>query len=100
VAGDGRHVDVAESFFFVPHVSLFLEDSQLGADGGVARVAGEIAHHFGGSRASAPEQDVHDLPLTAGENGVQGLRHARQSASGGLGQLFLDRGEQDSCNVI
>src|SRR5688572_1839565 len=58
-------------------MSFFFEDAQLGADGGVARLAGQLLHHLGGGGASAAEQDIHDLALAARENGVQRSGHRR-----------------------
>ena len=70
-AGDAvglrRQVDIAQLLLLVADVPFFLEHAQLGADGGVGRLAGEVGHHLGDRRPPAPVQDVHDLPLAAAE---------------------------------
>ena len=39
-----REVDVLRALLFVPDVALGLEDAQLGAHGGIARLAGQRLH--------------------------------------------------------
>ena len=43
------------------------QHAQLGANGGVARRAGNVGHDFRGRRPAEPVQDVHDLAFALGE---------------------------------
>ena len=70
-AGRHRRVDEPLPVVVVAHVALLLEHAELGADGGVAGVAGEIRHDLGRGGAAAAEEDVHDLALAAGEDAVE-----------------------------
>jgi len=70
-----RHVDVAHAFFLVAHVSLVLEDAQLGANRGIAWRPGQVLHDLRGRGAAAAEEDVHDLPLASRERAVERVGH-------------------------
>src|SRR5436190_24375412 len=95
MARDDWHVDVAEPLFLVADVSLLLEYAQLRPDGGIARIAGQFFHHLRGGGAAATEKDVHDLPFTAREDGVQRVGHRRSgdpvSTSGSAGEMSRRR---------
>jgi len=73
--GTAGTVDIAKPFFFVSDVTFVFEHAKLRANGRVVRLTGQVAHHFGGRRASAPIEDVHDLTFTAGQRSVSCGRH-------------------------
>src|SRR5262245_45030984 len=70
-----RYEYVAQAHFFMPNVPLLLEHSELCANRGRIRFAGQLLHHLVYRGAAAPVEDVHDLPLAAAENGMDCFWH-------------------------
>ena len=71
--GDGGQIDEAQALFFVADVALGFEDPQLRADGGRARLAGQLAQDVGCRGAPEPVEDVDDLAFAPAQCGVEGL---------------------------
>jgi hypothetical protein len=61
-------------------VPLRLKDLEQLADARVAGRVGQLGPHLGSGGVAAAVQHVHDLPLAAGQNDVNRVRH------GGLGK--------------
>jgi hypothetical protein len=74
-AGQRRQVHEPRAVDLVADVAFLLEHAQLGPHGRVARVPRQVVHHFRGSGALAPVEDVHDLAFAAAENGVERFAH-------------------------
>src|SRR5215203_6464574 len=62
-----RQVDVLESLFLVTHMALRLQYAQLSAHGRIAGLAGKGLHEVGRRGTADLIEDVHDLPLAAGQ---------------------------------
>ena len=77
VLADAKKRDVNESdtVVFMADVPFRLEHAQLGAHGGVARLAGKLLTDLAGGGATEPVQDVDDLALASRQLVVQGLGH-------------------------
>ena len=76
VARHGGNVDVTQAVLLVANVTLFFEHAELGADGGVAELIGELRQDLPDGGALQLIEDVHDLALAAGESAWLGLfRH-------------------------
>src|SRR5215467_12183985 len=59
---DGGVVDVSWPVLLVPEMSLFLENSELCADGSSARRIGELLVNLRRGRVATLVDDIHDLP--------------------------------------
>src|SRR5262249_41650399 len=75
VARNRGHIDVSQSFFFVPNMSLRFQYAKLRTDGRVIRFTGQLGHNVVGCGAAESIQDVHDLPFTATQCGMWCARH-------------------------
>ena len=59
----------------MPEVPLLFEDPKERATGRVTGRIGQLGEHLGRGGATAPIDDVHDLPLATRELAVAGVRH-------------------------
>ena len=62
---DHRQINVPQRLFLMPHVTLFFEHAQLGADRRVRGRIGKRIQDFLRAGASAFVQNVHDLSFAA-----------------------------------
>ncbi len=67
VARHRRGVDVPEAVFFVAHVAFFFENAELGADGGITGLIGELGENLADGGALELIENVHDLAFAARE---------------------------------
>ena len=82
LGGLRRIVHVARAVFLEADQLLLAEDPQHGAHGGVGGRIGEVAHDLGHRGLAALMEDVHDLPLAAGQGMVGLLLHEEDHRSG------------------
>jgi hypothetical protein len=67
--GDDGDIDIAGAVFAVADVAFVFEDTEEGADGGVAGGVGEFGLDFEGGGFLAAEEDIENLAFAAGEDG-------------------------------
>jgi hypothetical protein len=72
-ARNSRHIDVAEAVLFVADVALFFEDAELGADGGIAGLAGHLCEDLADGGALKLVKNVHNLTFAAREGARLGF---------------------------
>src|SRR6187397_1961441 len=76
MAGNSRRVDESLALGFVADVALLLEYAQLCAHRRVIGISSQFDHYVVGGGSPPAIQNVHDLPLSTAEFGMQCICHA------------------------